>query len=146
MIMPFLTSVQSRKTKRSQRWKDAEKYSHFYLLFVKLHSLHIELDLLAHFFKCPRPVLLLPVFVLNGLAKTLEKDISQITSVKSPKKCWVTKPNLQTEVNVFKWRLHGSPKCPQKHLFIIHVSCSWFQNCHNSRWVQAEAGYKNPLC
>lgn len=43
-----------------------------YLLFVGIYKLHVELQFLSQFLKCSRPVLMLPVPVLNGLAQPLE--------------------------------------------------------------------------
>lgn len=42
-----------------------------YLLFEGLQNLHVELQFLAQLFKSPRPVLVLPVSVLNGLTQHL---------------------------------------------------------------------------
>lgn len=45
-----------------------------YLLFVGIYKLHVELQFLSQFLKCSRPVLMLPVPVLNGLAQPLENN------------------------------------------------------------------------
>lgn len=50
-------------------------FKRVYLLLVGIYKLHVELQLLSQLLKCSRPVLVLSVPVLNGLAQRLGNDI-----------------------------------------------------------------------
>lgn len=147
MIMPFLTSVQSKKSQRCSRMKGCWKVFQFLPSVCKApqpsNRVGSSCPFLQMLSACPPAPCACPEWAGQTSGKWHQSNhISQ-----------VTKKNAESRTQTFKQRLMFSNgddtvhlNAPKKHVFITHVSCSWFQNCHNSRWVQAEAGYKSPLC